>query len=342
MKRLLSVTFMLAIAVWGLMACSDDAVAQPNTPDNDYQASGFNIQMTTVIPSGYFSEATQQGAVERLEYDSKDYTSDDLSTTHKPVYVYLPYGYDATQKYDIIYLMHGYSGVAEEYFSGRSGNDFRMKNLFDNMIQHGLCRPFIAVSPTWDKDNRPKSWSESVREIAVFYNEYENELIPAVESKYSTYAETTDRDGIIGSRDHRAFGGFSLGAVTTWYIFEHCFDLQRFFLPMSGDCWHLGMYAGREQPEQTARFLASVINSSQFNGDNFHIWHCVGTDDMIFSQTDNQARACMDLGDTFTPENFSYLQREGGRHDFNSVWEFCYNVIPLFFPPIPEEINDNI
>ena len=62
-----------------------------------------------------------------------------------------------------------------------------MKNLFDNMIARGLTKPFIAVSPTWDKDNRAKDWGESTREAAVFSSEYINDLIPAVESRYSTY-----------------------------------------------------------------------------------------------------------------------------------------------------------
>lgn len=337
MKGHISKLLWSAVMLLTFTACSDDAEARTDQTEN--LPSEFTIQMTTGIPNEYFSEAAQQGTVELVEYESKDYTSPNRPATRKPAYVYLPYAYDASQKYDIIYLMHGYTGVAEEYFLGRNGNDFRMKNLFDNMIQNGLCRPFIAVSPTWDKDNRSKDWSESVQEIAVFYNEYENELIPAVEGRYSTYAETTDREGIVGSRDHRAFGGFSLGAVTTWYIFEHCFDLQRYFLPMSGDSWHLGMYAGRSQPEQTAQFLAGIVNASQFKGDNFHVFHCVGTSDIIFSQTHNQAMACMQLTDTFTPMNFSYLQKEGGRHDFNSVWEFCYNAIPLFFRSNSENIN---
>lgn len=48
--------------------------------------------------------------------------------------------------------------------------------------------------------------------------------------------------------------------------------------------------------------------------------------------THNQALAMMALPETFNAKNFSYHQREGGQHDFNSVWEFCYNALPVFFP----------
>lgn len=295
-------------------------------PGDIGQESG--IQMTNSVPDGYFNAASRQGTVEVMEYDSKDYTGS-MSTTHKPAYVYLPYGYDASKKYDIIYLMHGWTGTAEQYFGLSSWP--QMKNLFDNMIQNGDCAPFIAVSPTWDKDNRSKDWSESTREVTVFHNEYINELIPAVESRYSTYAESYDKEGILASRDHRAFGGFSLGSITTWYIFENAFDYQKWFLPMSGDNWHVRMFGGQYEPETTAQFLASVVNDSQFK-DNFYVWYAVGTADSRFYQTHNQAMAMMEIPETFNASNFSYHQREGGLHDFNSVWEFCYNALPFMFP----------
>lgn len=197
------------------------------------------------------------------------------------------------------------------------------------MIEHDDIKPFIAVSPTWDKDNRAKDWGESVAEIAVFYNEYENDLIPAVEGKYSTFAKSTDHAGIVASRAHRAFGGFSLGSVTTWYIFENRFDLQKYFLPMSGDSWHIEMFGGHYEPEATAAYLATVVNSSKFK-DGFHVYHAVGTSDSRFYQTHNQALACKKLPE-FPPERYSYHQKHGGHHDLNSVFEFCYNALPEFF-----------
>ena len=40
---------------------------------------------------------------------------------------------------------------------------------------------------------------------------------------YSTYLEKADEESILASRDHRAIGGFSLGSITTWYVFEQAF-----------------------------------------------------------------------------------------------------------------------
>ena len=132
--------------------------------------------------------------------------------------------------------------------------------------------------------------------------------------------------------------GVRVDEVRTWYIFEHCFDLQRFFLPMSGDSWHVSTFGGQTVPEQTAQFLTSVVQASPYGTDNgFHVWHAVGTQDARFYQTHNQAMACMQLTDVFTPHNFSYHQREGGQYDYNSVVEFVYNALPFFFPPEAEQ-----
>ena len=323
----LSVLLSFVLSVAGLTACSDEISSNSIVPSNEE----FSIQMTTPVPNEFFAEANLKGTVELLEYESKDYTRGNQPATHKPAYVYLPYGYDTAKQYDIIYLLHGWTGVAEEYFYGRDGNDRHLVNLFDNMIEHGLCKPFIAVSPTWDKDNRPKDWSESCREAAVFAQEYVNDLIPAVESHYSTYATTTDEAGILASRGHRALGGFSLGSITTWYVFEQAFPYSRWYLPMSGDNWSQGMFGGQYYPEATARFLADLVNALPY-GNDFYVWYAVGTNDVRKPQTHNQAMAMAALSDTFNASNFSYHQKQGGQHDLNAVWEFCYNALPFFFP----------
>ena len=343
------------------MACSSDC---PVADGDDDVPTDFETQYTSAVPSEFFQAASQQGTIELVEYESKDYTRSDRPTTHKPAYVYVPYGYDASQKYDVIYLLHGWTGVAQEYFLGRNGNSRTgLVNIFDNLIQRGLCRPFIAVSPTWDKDNgrsseshqarlngrvvtdvgkanQSKGWGESTQEAAVFSQEYVNDLIPAVETRYSTYLESPDEAGILASRDHRAIGGFSLGSITTWYVFEQAFPYSRMYLPMSGDNWSQGMYGGAYYPDATAKFLADLVNASPYKN-SFYVWYAVGTEDVRLDQTHNQALAMAKLTDTFNSTNFSYHMKEGGRHDFNAVWEFCYHALQFFFPPTNTETMTN-
>ena len=334
MKKPFTTLLMLAASLVSCTACSESAEAAMVAGDDDGPTNGeFQIHYTSSVPSEFFQVASQQGTVELLEYDSKDYTSSARPTTHKPTYVYLPYGYDPTQKYDVIYLLHGWTGVAQEYFLGRNGNSrTSLVNIFDNLIQKGLTRPFIAVSPTWDKDNQSKDWGESTREAAVFSQEYVNDLIPAVETHYSTYLESPTEAGILASRQHRAIGGFSLGSITTWYVFEQAFPYSKWYLPMSGDNWSQGMYGGQYYPDETAQFLADLVNASPY-GNDFYVWYACGTEDVRLPQSHNQALAMAKLTDTFNAKNFSYHMKEGGRHDFYAVWEFCYHALQFFFPP---------
>lgn len=99
---------------------------------------------------------------------------------------------------------------------------------------------------------------------------------------------------------------------------------------MSGDNWHVAMFGGTTRPAETAAFLATVVDASPFKS-AFHVWHGVGSNDSRYAQSHNQARAMMQLPE-FGPEVYSYHERQGGQHDFCSVWEFCYNALPALFP----------
>ncbi len=167
MRKSMTTMMMLMTSMLAFAACSSDGASKEaaDVSANNDVPTEFQIQYTTPVPSEFFQTATKQGTIELVEYDSKDYTQSSRPATRKPAYVYVPYGYDPSEQYDVIYLLHGWTGVAEEYFLGRSGNSRTgLVNIFDNLIQRGLCRPFIAVSPTWDKDNRSKDWGESTRE----------------------------------------------------------------------------------------------------------------------------------------------------------------------------------
>lgn len=52
-----------------------------------------------------------------------------------------------------------------------------------------------------------------------------------------------------------------MGAVTTWYAFDETLNAFRYFMPVSGDCWSLGRFAGMNRPDDTAAYLAEGYNS---------------------------------------------------------------------------------
>ncbi len=162
------------------------------------------------VPSLFAQEADEQGTLELIEYETKAYATDEREVT-KSAYVYVPYGYDESEQYDILYLMHG-TGDDEAYWLITHPEN---KVMIDRMIELGVIEPMIIVTPTFYVED---DCEDDLDELTYsFMDELRNDLMPAVESQYSTYAETIDDEGFESSRDHRAFAGLSRGAVTTFH-----------------------------------------------------------------------------------------------------------------------------
>lgn len=81
---------MLMTSMFGCAACSSNGASKEaaDVSANDDVPTDFQIQYTTAVPSEFFQTASQQGTIELVEYESKDYTSASRPTTHKPAYVY--------------------------------------------------------------------------------------------------------------------------------------------------------------------------------------------------------------------------------------------------------------
>ena len=282
--------------------------------------------MSTAVPEEYFNSADEQGSVVQITYDSKDYAGDESDIT-KTAYVYLPYCYDENDldtRYDICYLMHGWGGHEGEWFE--YGN---IKEMLDSMIEKGDIQPTIFVSPTF-YSNSSTDFSSSVAQLRQFHRDFEEKLMPAVEGRFHTYAESTSYDDLKASRDHRAFAGFSLGSVTTWLQFCYDSDYIRYFLPMSGSSWYYGGY-GDFQIEKNVDHIEQLVKDNNLDERGYFIYHAVGTNDTVKSQSIDMAEEMLSRSDVFTPDHYVFYQREGGQHDHYSCREFMYNALPLFF-----------
>ncbi len=302
---------------------------QSEAAENTEPASQEQTEYLEAIPAAYFENSDRPGQVVQVTYESRDYTGDDTVIT-KPAFVYLPYGYDESDtetRYDILYLMHGWTMTANDFLGeGRSN----LVNILDNMIASGDIPPVIVVSATFDAENQPQSFSRSVEELSVFHNDLRENLMPYIEDRFHTYAEDVTEEGFEASREHRAFGGFSLGAVTTWYQFIYNLDSIKNFIPMSGDCWIMGTYGGRYYPVETVDYLENMLSGGGYGEDDFRIYQGIGTDDPIWDQTDSQIQE-MFTRETFTPQNLHYAIIEGGRHDMDACERYLYYALQDFF-----------
>ena len=163
------------------------------------------------VPEKYDgAEPEQAGTVEEVVYETKAYATDERTVT-KTAYVYLPYGYSREKEYNILYLMHG-TGDDEKYWL--KTNPYN-KTMLDNLIASGDIQPLIVVTPTFYVED---DCAEDLDQLTYFFaKELRNDLMPEIESSYSTYAKSADDVGFSESRDHRAFAGLSRGAVTMYH-----------------------------------------------------------------------------------------------------------------------------
>lgn len=301
---------------------SSNTESTSETNINNTSQTGY----TTAVPQSYKTESEHGGKVERLDYDSLDYARDSSKIT-KTAYVYTPHGYDKNdteKRYDIIYLMHGWGGHAGEYFDYTA-----TKNVFDHLIENGDIPPVIIVSATFYNEKSDTDFSGSIDELRQFHRDFEENLMPTAESKYHTYAKDTTPEGLKAACDHRIFGGFSLGSVTTWLEFCYDYDYIHYFLPMSGSCWYYGTY-GDFQIEKNVDFIEQLVRDNNLDERGYFIYHAVGTEDAVKYQSEEMAKEMLSR-DTFTPSHYVFYRKDGGLHDLDAVQEYLYNALPLFF-----------
>ena len=295
-----------------------------------FMKNGQNIlQELEVIPDKYKKPADQSGRLVRLDYDtweSFSYEQHSQKLT-KTAWVYLPYDYDETQRHHIFYLSHG-GWSNEETVLGTDRQPSELKYAVDHAIQDGRMTPMILVCPTYNNTGAKDSWDYglALRLTDQFHNELMNDLVPAVESKYHTWADyDTSLDNLKASRDHRGFGGFSMGSVNTWHTFQYCLDYFRYFMPMSGNMGD-------------GQWIDSVVRTSKWTDGDFFIWTATGTEDFAASGFSHQIHSMVNdysrtfhLADNEVDGNVSYRLYKGGTHGPEASNQYTFNGLLWFW-----------
>ena len=187
----------------------------------------------------------KQGKLELVHYTSRAYALEAIFgespiTMEKSMWVYTPYGYDPSKKYNVLFLMHGGTDNEGYWFGqGRYRGDDVQKytdygNITASMIDHLIYKkqidPLIVVTPSFEEEvepytklgNRVDSYFASTR---YFWLELRNEIMPYLQKHYSTYAESDNEESYRNARKHFAYAGASQGSITGLYsIMCHCHD----------------------------------------------------------------------------------------------------------------------
>ena len=200
------------------------------------------------------------------------------------------------------------------------------------MIANGDIKPLIAVAPTYYTASADGGdMGGAVEKIENFTSkELVNELIPAVEGKYSTYAETTDLEGIKASREHRGYTGFSMGSLSTWYTFLNASDYFYFFTPMSGDCW----INGRSNASGSAYELQGHCEEKGYDEDDFFIYAVTGSKDIAHGAMSAQMKSMQSnspafkfLSEASETGNICFRVQPEAQHSYNFLPVLTEDVI---------------
>lgn len=314
MKKLFAI-LLAAMLLMSSFACAEGTARKTDFPDNTFEEMDRN----------YISDVTQRGKTVLYRYDAQ--TPEGEAYT-KNALVYLPYGYDENDtetRYNVLYLMHGHGGGYTTYFRG-AGSFSNMQFMLDAMIEKGRIEPLIVVAPTYIVPGKEEGWC-----AANFWHELNNYLIPAFESEYHTYAQDVTPEGIRASRTHRAYSGFSMGAVSCWATFENSLDQIAYYMPCCGGASFGGDAAA------SAQKLAGSVAQAGYTKDDFFIYAgCGGEGDVGYPGMTALVNAMKLMPETFVYcENFRdgnlyYTQCSGG-HSTLSVELIMYCALPTFF-----------
>lgn len=279
-----------------------------------------------VTPDAYTTDCDQPGTVEELLYDTfvYDAAGQKGEAVQKRMYVYLPYNYSAENTYNVLYLLHG-TGETEGYWLGMGGavsvgayDVCLTRQVLDNLIKNGEMEPTIVVTPTIYTN-------EEMVASDVFHFELMNDIVPAVESKYSTYANgDVSRDSLIASRDHRALAGLSAGSGRTQSSLPYVLEYISWFGCMSG--------ASGDAAEYLASFKDKVTAGYKIN----YFYHGCGFADTGIYENQKQLALGLIAADpnheVFTEDvNFVWVEKNNNAHTYQTWLSDLFNIARVFF-----------
>lgn len=315
----------------------------------------FDFDLTFDVLSDSFKnhEAEHKGTDMVIRYTTDAY--EDGVTYDKWCRVYLPYGYDENDtetKYNVIYFQHGNNQNPNEFFDHtiKDKVGYGVINIFDNMMdpEYGVMEPCIVVCPTYyfyapeDRWNTPPNGDLKAGDgnfddtPANYYREVVEDLIPAVEGQLNTYCDDFSEEGIIASREHRMWSGYSRGSACTWYIFKNDIPYFAYYMPMSAPYMPTGLGNPDHSDDDAYQMLKESVEA---NADyDFFIFATGGGDDdgagvMMRDQVQNflaQPDTVFSYGLDPEVNNF-YFTRSA--FDHNDIWMpyTLYNALPVIF-----------
>ena len=325
-RNLLKISLVVLIVIVGYFFMNTDMV-QNTVSTISFGNETNKKEGIAKVPENYKTLASHRGTLEKIQYTNSPRVVS--AGSEKKAMVYIPYKYDKQKRYNILYLLHEYGG-SEKTFLGSPAAPRPFKRMLDHMIERGDIEPTIVVALTYTK---PAAYYDSMDDMG---NEIIEDLAPIIESKYHTYAKSTDVKGLQASRDHRAIGGFSMGGASTWRALKNNADCFRYFLPSS-----MPMYYDDHGYDQGMSLTSakSILEGVQEKAKNkkIYVFAASGSDDFMNQATEEQAKDISNYPEfTFTKKingkgNVFFHSWKGKSHSYKETFSYFYNGLKKFF-----------
>jgi enterochelin esterase-like enzyme len=203
MQAVLTRSILIVLSAFGTLAFAQES---PADVSSERARANFarpialaldDVRAFDDAPAGFDKSRNEvpRGGVEMFEYESA------VTGTRRKANVYLPPGYSSKRTYPVLYLLHGIGGDETDWLNVAAPNA-----ILDNLIAEGKAVPMIIVMPNGralpdDRAVGDPFTREKVEGFTRFERDLHDHLIPAVQSKYSIFAD----------REHRALAGLSMG-----------------------------------------------------------------------------------------------------------------------------------
>ena len=310
----------IAISLFGLTGLTASALNRSGHGQKDPAPVSYEEDGTTSA----LAVRALEGSIQQITYDQ----AYEGVTYEKEALVYVPASYTPGVPENVLYLTHGWWGTADGLAGG-------VAPIVDQLTSAGSITPTIVVFATYypDRSFATEDYEDDYALNRFFATTEIDTLIKTVESHYTTFARgDTSDESLRASRRHRAFGGFSMGATTTWDVFALRPQYFYSYIPMAGESW-----IGREEDAdsaQIAQLVTAGAERAHYGPQDFRILASVGSDDpALWDMMPQLAQLRADYPDLMTDDSLQMWIDEGESHSMASVGNQVAHDLPLLFPP---------
>ena len=249
------------------------------------------------------------GTVTRRWYDSPT-----LQMTRR-ITIYTPSGYEAsTEKYPVLYLLHGAGGDEEAWISLG-----RMSQILDNLIAQGKVKPMIVVMPNGNVGQKAApgesergmykpSFMGETRMDGLFETSFPD-VVKFVESNYR----------VLSSKSNRAIAGLSMGGFHSLHISAEYPDMFDY----------IGLFSAAIMPREGVN--SEVYNNMdeklkiQFSKNPKLYWIAIGNADFLYKNN-------VDFRKTLDDNKYRYTYYETEEGHIWKNWRiYLTEFLPLLF-----------